>query len=73
MTKQEQKEFVKTCLDSLESHFNKLYDQDKIPITWDGIELRWFINDMAKTLNWSKSSNHRKQEYNHYIFTNNLI
>jgi hypothetical protein len=73
MTKQEQKEFVKTCLDSLEVHFNKLHDQGKIPITWDGIELRWFINDMAKTLNWSKTSNHRKQEYNNHIFTNNLI
>ena len=69
----DQKRFVKECLERLNQHFNKLHDQGKIPTTWDGVELRWFINDMAKTLNWSKSSDHRRQEYNNEVFINNLI
>ena len=73
MTKQQQKEFFKECLNVLERHFDRLQEQNKIPVVWDGVELRWLINDLAKTLDWSKASNHRKREYNQVVLINNLI
>ena len=74
MTKQQQKQFVRELLRSIENDLRKHISTGEIPNTWDGIELREYIYEKALR---ARANHHlvgqRGREYrNHITISPNL-
>ncbi|MDR4466396.1 MAG: hypothetical protein MRJ66_19260 [Nitrospira sp.] len=48
MTKRDQRQFVSDLLRSIRHDIHAAINQDRIPLSWDGIELREYIADKAQ-------------------------
>jgi hypothetical protein len=46
MTKDEQKQFTKNLTGSIADKIIEQIDSGKIPENWDGVELRWLLQDL---------------------------
>jgi len=74
MTKNDQLDFMNELTDNvIEEIFNKIID-NKIPESWDGIELRWYLADKFKDCIFDeyKKSSKRKREYENTVLIENL-
>lgn len=50
--------------------------EKNIPLSWDGIELRWFIRDHFDKVvfgGWKDKRSRRYKEYENYCIVNNLL
>jgi hypothetical protein len=74
MTKNDQLDFMNELTDNvIEKIFNKIID-NKIPESWEGIELRWYLADKFQDCvfgEYTKMSK-RKQEYKNTVLVENL-
>ncbi len=70
MTKDEQVLFVDALTKDLAKQLIKKIDEGKIPENWDGIELRWY---MQEQISWErKDQNKRKRAYKNTCMVNGL-
>jgi hypothetical protein len=72
MNKQEKIEFVEGMTNYMKDYIVDLIKKDKIPDSWDGFELRQFIEDSAKGCNFVHMNKGRKRDYNNTVLVNNL-
>ena len=74
MTLQEKQNFVAGALGNVEQRImDKL---GKMPESWDGKELRWFIADHFEQIVWNAKRDKREKRYNDYYnlcLVDNLI
>jgi len=71
MNKKTKIEFVKTFTESLADSIIQDIHDGNIPEEWDGIELRWLLEERA-TSSFGKDSGKRKREYKNTVLVNNL-
>jgi len=71
MNKKTKIEFVKTFTESLADSIIHDIESGNIPEEWDGIELRWLLEERA-TSSFGKDSGKRKREYKNTVLVNNL-
>lgn len=73
MNKKEQKQFVNELIENIRKDIIKIMDTKEIPENWDGIELRWYINDhYARAVLGNMGSKQRRKEYLNTVLVNNL-
>lgn len=72
MDKQEKIEFVRGITELIANSIIGKIEDDRIPDNWDGIELRQFIEDKAKMVNFVSMDRKRKREYNNTVLVNDL-
>lgn len=75
MTKREQKHIVRTLCESIQSSVLQAIEQRRIPDSWDGIELRQYVAELAMNsrATWFQSlKDPRRKEYENTTLVNNL-
>jgi len=73
MQKREQRRFIKELCLSIEKIALRKIAEGKIPESWNGIELREYVADLADDCRPGKvMDRHRRKEYNNTININNL-
>lgn len=70
-SKEEQIEFVNELCKEIAKGIVNQIENGKVPAEWDGIELRWLVQEHAST-NWGNKDKKRKREYNNIVIVNNL-
>jgi len=72
MNKREKVQFVKSLVDMIEHKILIEILEDKIPLEWDGIELRWLLAERFNT-NWvMPEAKKRKREFRNTLLIRNL-
>lgn len=69
MTKKEQKRLAQAICAFTVKKLTVLIQQDKIPESWDGIEIREWLADEIR---WHKLDGSRKREYQNTVAVNGL-
>ena len=69
MDKEQKIAFVKSMLKSIGAEILEDIEKGKVPETWDGIELRWLIQDRAQS---HYGDLRRKKEYTNTVIVNSL-
>jgi len=72
MDKQEKIEFITRIMDDLkETMISRVYN---MPEDWDGVELRWYIIDKSKNVDFSsyKKTSKRYKDYANTMLVRNL-
>lgn len=74
MDKEDQIEFVEELCDHVKNKILRYIDANKIPESWDGIELRRLIAEQYQNIVYDHYSNKSKRikDYKNYVLINNL-
>lgn len=73
MTFQEQVKFIEELTENVKQEILRTHASHKIPIDWNGLELRQYIADKFQDcIIKNMMSRNRKKEYNNTILVNNL-
>ncbi len=72
MNLEEKRDFIKGLIEAVETEI--MNKTGKMPETWDGYELRWYIKDKFSEVVWGdmRKSTKRKRDYNNTILVDNL-
>jgi hypothetical protein len=71
MTKDEKIQFIYDLTSNICEDIVTEIKLDKIPEEWDGVELRWLVEEMAVS-NFGRQDKKRKRAYNNTVIVNNL-
>lgn len=72
MTKNDKIEFVKSILSNMSNRLIEDVEKNKVPENWDGIELRWWIEQRARSLVMNDKQSKRYREFENTVIVNNL-
>ena len=74
MLKKDQLELTENYVQAVIKVIKEEIEKGKIPESWDGFELRWYIADAFKQESFHrKDLNKRNKEYQNYKNTHNLV
>ena len=72
MNAKEKKEFVTELCNSIAKTINNEIDAGKIPDEWNGIELRWLIQEKGNYVAFDNGEKKRKKNFKNTVIVNNL-
>jgi hypothetical protein len=74
MTKEDQLEFIKELADNAITEITNKINNDKIPESWSGIELRWYLAEKFQDCVFGEymKMSKRKREYKNTVLGENL-
>jgi hypothetical protein len=70
-TKADKRQFVRELVAAVKDSILKDISAGKVPVEWDGLELRWLLADRFREQALPLAS-HRKRQYNNERVVNNL-
>jgi hypothetical protein len=69
MDRTEQKQLTREIAEHAVEHVIKQIEAGKIPEDWDGIELRWYLEER---ISWHRDDPSRKRAYRNTLMVNGL-